>query len=210
MHVLGEERFLPIEEKVHHFEVYMTNVAQVCSYDKPNDLDIFTNLREIFEKYWHADLIPEESKLTCLKQAILLFIKFNDFENYEKYFDIWLSLSMKDEDNGKLRSTDFLNDVDEFAYGLSEKNQTQLMLDNKIVPTIFDKLKEKQTDVREAIEILQIIGFIWTRLKMPQKALKLFRRALKLVQGSSIARSFSIETEIMFYISLLHDKLEKF
>ena len=43
---------------------------------------------------------------------------------------------------------------------------------------------------------------------MPQKALKLFRRALKIVQGSSIARSFSIETEIMFYISLMHDKMK--
>ena len=209
MCVLGEDHFLPIEEKADFFKVYLTNVAQFCSYDKSNDLDVFTNLREIFEKYWNADLMPEESRLTCLKQAILIFIKFNDFENYEKYFGIWLSLSMNDEENGKLRSTDFLNDVDAIAYGLSEKNQTQLMLDNKIVPIIFDKLKEK-TDVRESIEILQIIGFIWTRIKMPQKALKLFRRALKLVQDSSIARSFSIESEIMFYISLLHDKLENF
>ena len=210
MHVLGEERFLPIEEKADFFKVYLTNVAQFCSHDKSNDLDVFTNLREIFEKYWNADLMPEESRLTCLKQAILIFIKFNDFENYEKYFGIWLSLSMNDEENGKLRSTDFLNDIHDIAYGLSEQNQTQLMLENKILHTIFDKLKEKQTDVKESIEILKIIGFIWTRIKMPQKALKLFRRALKLVKGSNIARSFSIESEIMFYISLLHDKLENF
>ena len=121
MHVLGEERFLPIEEKADFFKVYLTNVAQFCSHDKSNDLDVFTNLREIFEKFWNAEFIPEDSRLTCLKQAILLFIKFNDFENYEKYFDIWLYLSMKDEENGELRSTDFLSHVDDIAYGLSEK-----------------------------------------------------------------------------------------
>ena len=105
MHVLGEEHFLPIEERADFFKDYLTNVAQFCSNDEPNSLDIFTNLREIFEKFWNADLIPEEIKLICLKQAILLFINFNDFENYEKYFDIWLSLSMRDEESGKLKGS---------------------------------------------------------------------------------------------------------
>ena len=205
VHVFGEDHFIPLEEKAKLFRSYLSELVRQCpSNDDPISSQFYINTNELFENFWSARLIPCEYRLDCLKSMVLFYAKFNNLDQHQKYLVSWFSLLSDDYKNGKIESFKVLDNVDDYVAYLTE-NQLEISIDMTNLEKILVEVKN-ENEVK-LVHDMRMKALIWIRLEKYKVALKTSRRILKLLQNSTKSKSYSLETEILFFITHCHSKL---